>query len=207
MAKKINRTTQPLRSQSDRKAMGSYLYRRSPRDYALFIFGIHTGRRICDLVGLNVADVAYIDRRGRLCVKDRMEIVERKTGKTVDMLIHPTAKRALSRYFRYRKAEAGSKRALLVEALFKSQKPNRRGEYRITSQHAWRVLRVAADACGISYRVGTHSLRKTFGYSLYQNGTSIELIQKLLNHSSPEVTLSYIGITRDDMDEAILAIS
>jgi integrase len=41
---------------------------------------------------------------------------------------------------------------------------------------------------------------------LYQNNTSIELIQRLLNHSSPAITLAYIGITQDDMDEAILGI-
>ena len=33
-----------------------------------------------------------------------------------------------------------------------------------------------------------------------------ELIQKFLNHSSPEITLGYIGITRDDMDEAIMEL-
>ena len=41
-------------------------------------------------------------------------------------------------------------------------------------------------------------------FSLYPNDD--ELIQKMLNHSSPEITLSYIGITRDDIDEAILSM-
>ncbi|MBR0317501.1 MAG: tyrosine-type recombinase/integrase [Synergistaceae bacterium] len=55
--------------------------------------------------------------------------------------------------------------------------------------------------------MGTHSLRKTFGYILYQSDQSIELIQKFLNHSSPAITLAYIGITQDDMDEAILSMN
>ena len=58
----------------------------------------------------------------------------------------------------------------------------------------------------LAHKIGTHSLRKTFGYIQHQNGTSIELIQRMLNHSSPEITLAYIGITRDDMDEAILSM-
>lgn len=203
---KINRTTQPFRSQSDRDAMSSYFRKRSARDHALFTFGLYTGRRIGDMVRLDVGDVAYIDKRGRLCVRDRIEIVERKTGKTIDLLLHPSARRTLSRYFRQRMCDAPSKGLLLLEPLFKSRQKNRRGEQRVTQQHVWRILKKAAEHCGIEYRVGTHSLRKTFGYNLYQGGTNIELIQKLLNHSSPEVTLSYIGITRDDLDDAILAI-
>ncbi len=201
-----SKTTQPIRSASDREAMSGWFYRRSARDHALFIFGIYTGRRIVDLVKLNVGDVAFIDRRGRLCVKERLEIVEQKTGKRTDILIHPSARRVLSRYFRERMKEAPSKGRLLLEPLFKSRRTNKDGEQRIASGHAWRILKQAAGACRLNYRVGTHSLRKTFGYNLYQQGTSIELIQKLLNHSSPEVTLAYIGITRDDLDEAILAI-
>lgn len=97
--------------------------------------------------------------------------------------------------------------ALLNEPLFKSQKARRTdGQLRITQQHAWRILSGAAQACGLNYKIGTHSLRKTFGYQLYRNGINIELIQRLLNHSSPSITLAYIGITQDDMDEAILSL-
>ncbi len=203
---RVSRTTQPIRSRSDRDAMAGYFWRRNARDYALFLFGLYTGRRITDIVKLNVGDVAHVDRRGRLSVTERMEIVERKTGKVIDLILHPSARRALSRYFRERMREAPSKGALLHEPLFKSRKANRHGDRRISQQHAWRLLRRAASACGITYKVGTHSLRKTFGYSLYQEGTSIELIQRLLNHSSPDVTLAYIGITRDDMDNAVLSL-
>ena len=92
-----SRTTQPIRSASDREAIERYLYRRSARDHALFVFGMRTGRRISDLVKLDVGDVAYIDRRGRLCVKERFEIKEKKTGKRADIIIHPRSRRVLSR--------------------------------------------------------------------------------------------------------------
>lgn len=201
-----SRTTQPIRSASDREAIEQYLYRRSARDHALFVFGMRTGRRISDLVKLDVADVAYIDRRGRLCVKERFEIKEKKTGKRADIIIHPRARRVLSRYFRERMKTAPSKGRLLLEPLFKSRQANKSGEFRIGTSHAWRILKRAAVACELNYRVGTHSLRKTFGYCLYHEGVNLELIQKLLNHSSPEVTLAYIGITQDNLDDAILSI-
>ncbi len=37
--------------------------------------------------------------------------------------------------------------------------------------------------------IGSHSMRKAFGYFLYMNGTHIEIIQELLNHSSQRETL------------------
>ena len=206
MKNKVNKTTQPIRSQSDRDALASYFWNHNLRDYALFIFGIYTGRRISDMIRLNVRDVAMIDRKSRFVIRERLGIQEKKTGKFSDILIHPSARRALSKYLRRRLKKSESKGALLNEPLFKSQKARQSGEYRITERQAGRVLNLAARHCGLNYKIGTHSLRKTFGYVMYKNGNSIELIQKMLNHSSPEITLAYIGITRDDMDEAILSM-
>ncbi len=206
MKTKISRTVQPIRSQSDRNAMDIYLMHKNPRDRVMFALGIYTGRRISDLVRLNVRDIARIDSKGHLCILERLIIREQKTGKFADPLIHPKVRRILSKYLRTRRKHSETLGALLNEPLLKSQKPRRDGELRITRQHALRVLKNAARACGLNYKIGTHSLRKTFGYIQYQNGTSIELIQRVLNHSSPEITLAYIGITRDDIDEAILSM-
>lgn len=186
--------------------MDKYFMTHSLRNRVLFNLGIFTGRRISDMIKLNVRDVAYIDKRGRLCVRERLEIREQKTGKFVDLILNYTLKRVLSKYLRQRRKHCETLWALLNEPLLKSQKPRRNGEYRITRRQALRILVDAGRACGITYRIGTHTLRKTFGYILYQQRKSIELIQKLLNHASPAITLAYIGITSDDMDEAILDI-
>ena len=206
MRKKVYKTTQPIRSQSDREAISSYFWNRNLRDYALFEFGIYTGRRISDMVKLNVRDVAHIDRKGHFCISERLIIQEKKTGKFIDMWIHARARRALGKYLKRRKKHADSLGSLLNEPLFKSQKARRDGQYRITARHALRVLSKAARACGLTDKIGTHSLRKTFGYMLYQKHVDIELIQKLLNHSSPEITLSYIGITQEGLDDAVKSL-
>ena len=206
MRQKINKTVQPIRSQSDRDALDSYFMHRNLRDRVMFALGIYTGRRISDLVRLNVRDVAHVDRKGRLCVLERLVIQEQKTGKLAEPLLHPKLRRILSKYLRQRRKHSESLGALLNEPLLKSKKARHDGQYRITRRHALRVLSNAARSCGLDYKIGTHSLRKTFGYIQHQNGTSIALIQRMLNHSSPEITLSYIGITRDDMDAAILSM-
>ena len=121
MIAKISRTVQPIRSQSDRNAIDSYLMHKNPRDRVMFALGIYTGRRISDLVRLDVRDVAYIDRKGRLCICERLVIQERKTGKFADQLIHPKLRRILSKYLRYRRKYSETLGALLNEPLLKSR--------------------------------------------------------------------------------------
>lgn len=72
---------------------------------------------------------------------------------------------------------------------------------------AWTVLNSAAKQSGIRENVGTHTMRKTYGYQLYQAGVDVTRIQNMLNHSSPNVTLRYIGITRDETDAAVRALN
>jgi site-specific recombinase XerD len=50
-----------------------------------------------------------------------------------------------------------------------------------------------------SRQIPGESFRKTFGYHARMKGVSIELIQKLFNHSAPSVTMKYIGITQDEL--------
>ena len=50
--------------------------------------------------------------------------------------------------------------------------------------------------------IGTHTLRKTFGYHFYNQTRDIALLQELFNHSSPSITLRYIGINQDKIDQA-----
>lgn len=207
---KINKTTEPIRILSHFEKLSSYLLNRNLRNHALFNFGIYTGRRISDIIALNVKDVAGMDRQSRFVILRRLKIQEKKTGKFIDLVLHEAARRSLGKYLRQRKREsekAGKSFAeFMNEPLFISQKPRRNGQHRLTERSVWRVLSNGAKACGLKEKIGTHSMRKTFGYLLYRSGTSIEAIQKLLNHSSPSVTLAYIGIMQDDLDDAIYGI-
>ena len=72
MKQKVNKTTQPIRSQSDRDALASYFWNHNLRDYAFFYFGIYTGRRISDIVRMNVRDVAEIDRKSHFVIRERL---------------------------------------------------------------------------------------------------------------------------------------
>ena len=65
------------------------------------------------------------------------------------------------------------------------------------------VYRFINDVCrdlGISVNVGTHTMRKSFGYHHYKQNNDVALLQKILNHSSPAITLRYIGIAQEEID-------
>ena len=60
-------------------------------------------------------------------------------------------------------------------------------------------MKAWGEAVGIKERIGTHSLRKTWGYHARMKGVPLELIQAKFGHSSPAVTRRYIGITADEI--------
>ena len=171
------------------------LKERNLRDYALFVLGLNTGLRVSDLLRLKVKDVVEPTERD-VKIKNRLEVVEKKTGKTNDIPINTAARSALREHLR---------KSMLIYKEDSPLFPSRigRGSRAITRYMVWLVLRLAAQEVGIREKVGTHTMRKTYGYQLFKQGVDITRIQKMLNHSSPEITLAYIGITKDETDSLI----
>jgi integrase len=184
---------QPIRDKKKIQQVKAILKGQNCRDYALFTLGINSGLRVSDLLSLKVSDV--LDDKGK--IKDRITLREKKTGKVKDFPVGETAKKALREYL-------GEKNLNKEDYLFPSRK---KGNGPITRIQAYRILNKAARLAGIEERIGTHTLRKTFGYHAYKMGLDLSVIQKLLNHSSPAVTLAYIGITQDDLDNVYMSLN
>lgn len=68
---------------------------------------------------------------------------------------------------------------------------------------AYMIINQACKKAQITDNVGTHTLRKTFGYHHYQTFHDVAILQYLLNHSSPSITLRYIGITQDNVKDTL----
>ncbi|WP_312560662.1 site-specific integrase [Anaerospora sp.] len=176
---------EPIRSEKQVKGMANYLRGKSERDYVLFILGINSGLRISDLLKLTVDDVAE---------RDRISIKEEKTGKTKDFPLSDLCKKVIKDYLRNQKPS---------HWLF----PSRKSDKPISRIQAYRILNEASKHVGINEQIGTHSLRKTFGYWAYKQGVDVTRIQYLLNHSAPSITLRYIGITRDELDDIYINLN
>ena len=80
----------------------------------------------------------------------------------------------------------------------------RNGENKpISRVMAYMIINQACKKTHITDNVGTHTLRKTFGYHHYQTFHDVAILQYLLNHSSPSITLRYIGITQDNVEDTL----
>jgi site-specific recombinase XerD len=77
----------------------------------------------------------------------------------------------------------------------------------VSRQYVHAKLKEAQEACELEYEIGTHSLRKTFGYHAYKAGTDIHTLQRLFKHSSSAVTLAYIGITAETVADVYDLVS
>lgn len=184
---------EPIRDTAQLNALKARLHQTNLRDYAWCVVGINCGLRIGDLLRLKVGDVRISRTRWR----ERIAVREQKTGKTKEFPLSDVMKKALGEYLATRPGVS------LSAPLFPSQKGGRP----LTRQAAWRILSEAADAVGITENIGTHTLRKTFGYHAYQTGADLTVIQDIFNHSAPHVTLRYIGINRDQRDAVYLSLN
>lgn len=184
-------TVQPIRDRQKLELMRKVLD--SPRDRLLFTLGINTALRIQDILEFCIQDIA--DEKGNL--KEFKEVEERKTGKVRVFPFSRKVKKAIRDYLKTLHNPRQS------DYVFKSRKGKNK---RISRVQAWRIINTAAKKIGIEERVGTHSLRKSWCYHYLKNGGNLTTAQHVLNHSHPAITLTYSGITQDEVNEAILSL-
>lgn len=182
---------QPIRDIRKIEAMKKILRAGGKRNELLFTLGINSALRVSDLLGLKVGDV--LDEKGKL--KEAVSLNEQKTGKSKLFPLNESAKKAIKEYVDETKPEYDA-------PLF----PSRKGAKAISRVQAWEILSNAAEEVGLEH-VGTHTLRKTFGYHVYMRTNNLGLVQKLLNHRSSSETLRYIGIEQAEMDDAYLKLN
>ena len=178
-------TVEPIRDIDTVRDVADYLKARRPRDYVMFMFGIYSGLRISDILQFRVRDVREKDY---ICQR------EKKTGKEKKFPINRELKAVISDYIKDKRD---------YEFLFKSPGyPNKP----ITRQQAYNILSSAGKRFGLE-SIGTHTLRKTFGYHMYRQTQDAALIMDVLNHASIQDTLRYIGVNQDCKNKAYNGLS
>lgn len=177
------KTVQPIRDKKKIDAMKTLLKAKNEKYYLMFRIGINVGLRVSDILTLKVGDVR---------AKDHVNIIEQKTGKVKRFLVPGALQKEISVYIKKNNMED-------TEYLIQSRKGDNKP---ITRIQAYRVLNVVAEQIGLE-EVGTHTMRKTFGYWHYKQNKDVALLQDIFNHSAPSITLRYIGITDDMKDNSL----
>lgn len=178
---------EPIKSKKDIEAIEKYLAKHSLRNQLIWVFGTNSGLRISDILALNVEDVKN---------KQYVEIIEKKTKKYKRFPLNNKLKTLIKEYLVEREKTYSITED---EPLFVGKKHKR-----LDRSQVYRFINDVCKELNISVNVGTHTMRKSFGYHHYKQNNDVALLQKIFNHSSPSITMRYIGIAQEELDESYI---
>ena len=176
----------PIRSKAQRDKIELLLKTTNKRNYLLWTLGTITGLRISDILKLKVKDV-----KGSF-----INIVEQKTQKKRTIKINKKLKDVIKEYIKDMKDD---------NVLFKSRVG---GNKALGVRRCQQIIKEVASLVGVEENVNTHTMRKTFALNLYRvTGNNIGLVMEALNHSKEVITLRYLCLVDEMLDNSIDLLS
>ncbi len=169
-----------VKTKEDIARIESLLLKHGNQDYSdIFKLGINVAFRISDLL-----DIEFKDLNMR---RNELTIVEGKTSKTRTVRLNKNALAIIER-----------RRSEYPEDIYLFQSHSNRGKSASKPLSRISVARKFKEIGDIvDIQLSTHSMRKTRGYMMHKAGVAIEQISEVLNHSSPAITMAYIGLTKE----------
>lgn len=197
-------TSDPIRSLDDIMRISEYLIKNKRwRDNMLFIVGINFGLRVSDLRLLRFSHL--IDENCKF--RDSFPIFEQKTRNTRKVhrnryiTINDAVIEAVTLFLE------NTPDVKLSDYMFRSISNN--GSYKNEPIHRNsidRMLKGINEDLNLGIHMSTHTLRKTFGmHQMIMSNNDprkLLLLSKMFGHSSTTVTMDYIGITFDEIEDA-----
>lgn len=150
--------------------------------------GINLALRISDLLSIKFSDIS----------EDRLILREQKTGKLANIQVNPKALQIIHRI------KQDNPTHIYLFQSYRNKQSINIAPRPLTRRSVSKAFSSIGEELNIS--LGTHSMRKTRGYHLYQSTKDIGRVMKMLRHSSEGVTLRYIGITQEDMDRDFIEL-
>ena len=187
--------TEPIKDKKELKSLINFYNTKKPnlRNHCLIVLGLNTALRISDILTLKW-NMLY--DFGRKKFKNRITINEKKTGKTNIIPINKNLLICLQKLFCKIKPQAND--YLFTKRTNRSQPINR--------TQAYRIVKKAANECNLTGNISCHSLRKTFGFFAWKQGTQPALLMAIYKHSSYNITKRYLGITQLEKDAIYMNI-
>jgi len=180
----------PIREPKDVVRIRKMLQARGElRNALLFCIGCNNGLRAIDLLNLKVGDVRYLN------IGEARQIKEQKTGKTNVMMLNKICKKLLDEYL------AANPDLKDSDFLF----PSKKGSKLDTKSLNKLVKKWVAEIGLTGDRYGCHTMRKTFGFiQRTRYGVGFEVLAKRFAHSSPAITMKYLGIQDREVTEILM---
>lgn len=170
------------------------------RNYAIIMMGFTTGLRCSDIICRKWSDVYKPNWTFRSAIVCKQQ----KTGKYGEFFLTDTVTEAIEAY----RAEMCS--VDYDGYMFPAMHKTAPSPY-LDRHTAWKMVKTAAAECGFEINVGTHSLRKTFGYKgmVAHQGDAFFLatLMRIFGHSSEEITIRYCGLEEEENQKVFNSIS
>lgn len=180
---------QAIKNADSIKLIGHLLEIRSSQQMAdVWNIGLNLALRISDLLSVKFSDIQ----------SNRLTLREAKTGKHASIQLNHKAQEIIARI-----RHEHPNHVYLFQS-YRNQQALNTPPRPLSRRAVTKSFRQVGEELKLA--LGTHSMRKTRGYLLYQKTKDIGRVMMMLRHSSEGVTLRYIGITQDDIDQDFVAL-
>jgi len=178
--------TEPIRKPEHLQAIKELL-KNEPRNLAVFTFGINTALRASDILRTRLCDVQHLKPGETFTIR------EKKTQKKRPVALNEATYEAIQNYLRVRPETSPD------APLFLSRTGH---EKALTVSSLNALVKKWGKEVGIRENLGSHSLRKSWGFHQRKAGTSVPVLMSIFNHSNQRQTLDYLGINEEEIAEA-----
>ena len=148
----------------------------------IWSFGLQVALRISDLLALTIKEVVGANS---------ITVIEGKTKKPRVITLNEKAKEIVAR-----RANENPDDVYLFQA--KGNRVGKTAKAINRTTVAGAFSQVGEELC---LNLGTHSMRKTRGYMMFNKGVPLETISKVLNHANTSVTMRYIGLDAETISK------
>lgn len=180
--------------------------REAYRNKLLIVVGMNLGLRAGDLRRLRWSFFFDLDQDGNRVWREWYSLQpekQRKAKKFVKLWFNDAVRTVVEEYIdRYPISVFDLENLVFV---------SRQGTDAITVQSIWNIVNAVASQAGITQNIGSHTLRKTWGYWCWHTAEdkqrALVILQKCFNHSDTLTTMRYIGLLDNEIAEMYNSIS
>ena len=141
------------------------------RDIAIIVLFLGSGIRVSELIGIDIQDVDFYNAS---------IVINRKGGDIDEVYFNEEVEKALSEYVEHCRPSL-LKSNQKETALFVSLQGTR-----LTTRAVEKLVKKYGTKAGLNIDLHPHSLRKTYGTTLYENSGDLLLVADALHHKSIE---------------------
>ena len=177
---------EPIRDKKQIDALKKYLLGWNLQYYCLINFMFNVPLRVSDILNLKWKDVYDYKKK---TFNDHIVVKEKKTSKMNTLILNDMAIKGLKMYLNSLNSNEED------EYIFKSREGSSKP---LTRQRVSQIIKNSCAAVEIKENVNCHTMRKSMGYHLWNNGISPAVIIEIYNHSNLTVSKRYFGVNQLD---------